>query len=257
MLSHGHNDHTGGLALLAQERELTHVQLVCHPRCLLPRWYEADEIGLPESGAILSLCQYRPSAQPLFLSKNCVFLGEIPVSHSFEQRRPLGRVLLDGTQQPDLLLDDSALAIRTGEGLFIVTGCSHSGICNIVSYACAVCGDSRVAGIIGGFHLPRVNSRVEKTAEFLASLHPGPLYPATVYLLRPSAASCAPWTCGRWAAACASSCNFPKALMSQNKNGRPPFFGGLRFSDPFRRPGLSPCRSCGDEVFWPYTSFSK
>ena len=33
------------------------------------------------------------------------------------------------------------------------------------------------AGIIGGFHLPRVNSRVEKTAEFLASLHPGPLYP--------------------------------------------------------------------------------
>ena len=88
-----------------------------------------------------------------------------------------GTVLLDGQEQPDLLTDDTALTCKTPEGLFIVTGCSHSGICNIVSHAQHVCGEARIAGILGGFHLPRANSRVQKTAAFLKSLNPGALYP--------------------------------------------------------------------------------
>ena len=177
VLSHGHNDHTNGLALLARSRDLTGVELIAHPRCLLPRWYEAEYIGPPDGGAVPAACRCRFSAEPLWLSPSCVFLGEIPVTHDFEQRRPLGRVLLDGEEQPDLLTDDSALACKTPEGLFIITGCSHSGICNIVSHAQAVCGEKRIAGILGGFHLPRANSRVRKTAEFLRSLRPGALYP--------------------------------------------------------------------------------
>ena len=177
VLSHGHNDHTNGLALLARSRDLTGVELIAHPRCLLPRWYEAEYIGPPDGGAVPAACRCRFSAEPLWLSPSCVFLGEIPVTHDFEQRRPLGRVLLDGEEQPDLLTDDSALACKTPEGLFIITGCSHSGICNIVSHAQAVCSEKRIAGILGGFHLPRANSRVRKTAEFLRSLRPGVLYP--------------------------------------------------------------------------------
>ena len=76
-----------------------------------------------------------------------------------------------------MLTDDTALACKTPDGLFIVTGCSHSGICNIVSHAQAVCGEARIAGILGGFHLPRANSRVAKTAAFLKSLNPASLYP--------------------------------------------------------------------------------
>ena len=117
-----------------------------------------------------------PALTPVFRQAIRI-LGEIPTVHDFEQRRPLGRVLLDGEEQPDLLADDTALACRTPEGLFILTGCSHRSICNIVSHAQAVCGEPRIAGILGGFHLPRANSRVEKTASFLASLRPGVLYP--------------------------------------------------------------------------------
>ena len=177
VLSHGHNDPPNGLALLAERFDLSGVRLIAHPRCLLPRWYGGEYIGPPADGAISAACDYRPSKAPVWLSENCVFLGEIPAVHDFEQRRPLGRVLLDGEEQPDLLADDTALACRTPEGLFILTGCSHSGICNIVSHAQAVCGEPRIAGILGGFHLPRANSRVEKTASFLASLRPGVLYP--------------------------------------------------------------------------------
>lgn len=177
VLSHGHNDHTNGLWALAERYNLTGVPIITHPRCLLPRWYEEEYIGPPDKGMLPPGCDHRPSAEPVWLSEHCVFLGEIPVTHDFEQRRPLGRVLLDGQEQPDLLTDDTALACKTPEGLFIVTGCSHSGICNIVSYARQVCGEDCIAGIIGGFHLPRANSRVQKTAAFLKSLNPGTLYP--------------------------------------------------------------------------------
>ena len=55
--------------------------------------------------------------------------------------------------EDDILLDDSALAFRTGKGLVIITGCSHSGICNIIEHAKKVCGEERILDIIGGLHL--------------------------------------------------------------------------------------------------------
>ena len=177
VLSHGHNDHTNGLWALAERYDLTGIPIITHPQCLLPRWYGEEYIGPPDRGVLPPGCAHRPSAEPLWLSPNCVFLGDVPVTHDFEQRRPLGRILLDGQEQPDLLTDDTALACKTPDGLFIVTGCSHSGICNIVSHAQAVCGEARIAGILGGFHLPRANSRVAKTAAFLKSLNPASLYP--------------------------------------------------------------------------------
>ena len=144
---------------------------------VLPHALQLRPIALCHGGAVPAACDYRPSGEPVWLSERCVFLGEIPAAHDFEQRRPLGRVLLDEEEQPDLLTDDTALACKTPAGLFIVTGCSHSGICNIVSRAQAVCGETRIAGILGGFHLPKANSRVQKTAEFLAALHLRVLYP--------------------------------------------------------------------------------
>lgn len=50
-------------------------------------------------------------------------------------------------------MDDSALAYRSAEGIVIVSGCSHSGICNIVEQAKRVCGEKRVVDIVGGLHL--------------------------------------------------------------------------------------------------------
>ena len=176
VLSHGHNDHTAGLEPLTKRCDLSGTQLVCHPRCLLPRGYEAEYIGPPKD-ASPHFGSYQPSADPLWLTKNCVFLGEIPTLHDFEPRYAIGTLEENGQKEPDFLLDDSALACKTEQGLFIITGCSHSGICNIVSYAQAVCGEERIAGILGGFHLLEANDRVEQTAKFLKKTAPAALYP--------------------------------------------------------------------------------
>ena len=176
VLSHGHDDHTGGLAPLTQRHDLSGTQLVCHPRCLLKRWYGETYIGPPDD-IIPHFGSHIQSGDPVWLTEHCVFLGQIPTLHDFEPRYSIGEVLADGQREPDLLTDDSALVCKTPDGLFILTGCSHSGICNIVTHAQAVCGEDRIAGILGGFHLMEANPRAEKTADFLHRIAPAVLYP--------------------------------------------------------------------------------
>ena len=51
------------------------------------------------------------------------------------------------------MVEDSALAYKSEDGLVIITGCSHAGICNIIEYAKAVCSENRINDVVGGLHL--------------------------------------------------------------------------------------------------------
>lgn len=68
----------------------------------------------------------------------------------------------------DYILDDSALVYNSTQGIFIITGCSHSGICNIIEYAKRVCNNQNVLGVIGGFHLFDVDIRLKSTIQYFA-----------------------------------------------------------------------------------------
>jgi 7,8-dihydropterin-6-yl-methyl-4-(beta-D-ribofuranosyl)aminobenzene 5'-phosphate synthase len=110
---------------------------------------------------------------PRYLTKNLVFLGEIKRNFGFERAEPGMRKIImpDGSAREDHILDDSALAFRLDEGLVIITGCSHAGICNMVEKAKTVCGKDRVISIIGGLHLLKPSSvRLKKTGEYLQHL---------------------------------------------------------------------------------------
>ena len=63
------------------------------------------------------------------------------------------------------------------DGLFIITGCSHSGICNIIEYAKRVCSNARIAGVIGGFHLFADDKRLAQTVDHLAAQNMTHAYP--------------------------------------------------------------------------------
>ncbi len=193
VISHGHNDHTGGLVHLPpQGRKLP---LYGHPLIFERKLYHGDEIGAPyteaEAGEIFDL---RLSAEPVQLTEHLWFLGEIPRTNDFENQSPVGQRMVEGQWVPDYLPDDSALVYRGQEGLTIITGCSHSGINNMTAYAQKLFGEERVVGIIGGFHMLQMNRQAEETVRWLDKLRPRHLRPChcTCFHARAAIQSCVP-----------------------------------------------------------------
>ena len=178
VLSHGHDDHTGGLKFYF-DRKMESLELVAHPGSLE---YKEDDDGTPICSPLTKeelskLCKLSLSKEPVKLSKNITFLGQIPRTLDFEPKYSIGRAKRDGKLVADFMDDDSALVYQGKEGIFIITGCSHSGICNIIEYAKKVTGDDRIYGVIGGFHLFDVDERLEATIKYLKKEKIKFLYP--------------------------------------------------------------------------------
>lgn len=166
VLSHGHNDHATGIKDFPHPSK--NILLITHPNCFIPKYKDATYIGASISSKDAEQnYSYIPSIKPYFITPNIAFLGEIPVVHDFEQRQQVGFLKTDQQQQPDYLLEDSALAIKTENEVVVITGCSHSGVCNIITQAERVFHTEKISSILGGFHLrSATEERLEKTASF-------------------------------------------------------------------------------------------
>lgn len=70
-------------------------------------------------------------------------------------------------EQNDEVLDDSGMVINTENGIIVIVGCSHSGICNIVEQAKKITNNSKVLAVIGGFHLREVNEDTNKVINYM------------------------------------------------------------------------------------------
>lgn len=177
VLSHGHNDHTGGLACFPETKGRP--TLFAHPGVFAPRRADGSMIGSPlTQEQATERFTLRLSRTPVRVTERLTFLGGIPRTQAFEPPEAIGEVFLDGAWRPDTMADDSALVYRGRDGLSVITGCSHAGICNILSYAKAVCGEERIAAVIGGFHLMTDSPRVTSTAQWLAQRRIAQLCPS-------------------------------------------------------------------------------
>jgi len=164
VLSHGHWDHGNGLKFLEGK------PLICHPGCFDKRFRKSGDtyLGLSlsreEAEKKFELNTFR---RPIRLSPHLWFLGEIPRKNDFEAQTTK-YMLEDGSD--DYIMDDSGLVVITKNGLVIISGCAHSGICNMIEHARRVTGIFKIAAVIGGFHLRAVNAQTLKTIEYLENL---------------------------------------------------------------------------------------
>lgn len=156
-LSHHHWDHSGGLQ---HHQFKTRKKLIMHPD--LP-----DQLPAAEAEKIKRDFEIILSREPLQFAENIWFLGEIPRKTHFEK----------GTYNNQPILDDTALAIKTASGVVVVTGCSHSGVCNICEQAKVVTGE-KIEAVIGGFHLFESNREaVDGTIAYFQRENIQKLYP--------------------------------------------------------------------------------
>lgn len=186
-LSHGHVDHTWGLThLIRLHMEAKNEQLIYHTPTVIghSRVFQTkllDPVG--EIGSLIAedkLARHFPiqlTNEPLWLTERLVFLGEIKRRFDFEGQDAIGQVVTEEGVEDDFILDDTALVYTSPDGLVIIAGCAHAGICNVIEYAKEVCQDERVVDVIGGFHLLNApQAQLDQTAQYMKELAPAALH---------------------------------------------------------------------------------
>lgn len=186
VLSHGHHDHSNGLAELIELYNNNNIAMgerpiiIAHPDAFLKRYKEGKYLGYKvpleelEKNFIVRLVK-----KPFEITPNLIYLGEISRINNFEAKKPLGNIIRDD-EEPDFILDDTGLVYKSDDGLVIIVGCSHAGICNIIDYAKKICDDERIIDIIGGLHLKNsdeeyinktINGIVERSVKNIHACH--------------------------------------------------------------------------------------
>jgi len=180
VLSHGHHDHTGGLARLAELFPVPRV--VAHPAFDGPhrsRSTGADrDIGIPEpSRRALAGATVERRREPAAVLPGVWVTGEIPRVTGEDVG---GAFFLDADgRSPDPLLDDQALIVRHRAGLVFVLGCAHAGVLNTIRHGRRLFPGVPVVGIVGGMHLSRASAaRLDSTTRELAALDGALVAPA-------------------------------------------------------------------------------
>ncbi len=187
-LSHGHYDHTWGLthymvlymSALEQKQKVKKPTIITHPDTFLEKYEE----GFGEIGCMLTAEKLRKvfeiklTKAPMKLTDNLIFLGEIPRLNNFEANTPMEKVLRSDKWENDYIIEDSALTYKSESGLSVITGCSHSGICNIIEHAKNICVNNNIDTVIGGFHLiDTPKDKMDKIIKYLKVQKIDNLYP--------------------------------------------------------------------------------
>jgi len=169
VLSHGHYDHTGGLAKLDPPLQTpVYVgQCVAEPCWSLHDDGTKHEITMPtESQRILNKCRVHENDAFTEIHPGMFLTGSIPRESGEDCG---GHFFSDeACTIPNLIPEEQALLLNSG---ILITACCHAGIINTVEACRKVRPDIAIRTIIGGLHLRHANEdRLERTASYLASI---------------------------------------------------------------------------------------
>ncbi len=165
VLSHGHQDHTGGLRPLLDRNHCRDpkrkVNIYTHPDALDGKYVQDKKKNVYYMGILTVMeeikrlgAEFITSTDVTRLEEDIIISGEVPLANPYEKVSK-AMVVKDenGALQPDTLADDLALYLKTEEGLVVVAGCAHRGIINTIKHGQEVTGLNQVFMVIGGTHL--------------------------------------------------------------------------------------------------------
>ena len=176
ILSHGHNDHTGGLPDIL--KYVGEVPVIAHPDIWIKKYVQEGQdtfeyCGIPYCREELESrgARFHLTEKSHTINDSIMTTGEVPIINHDEQVDSDLIVKTIGEFLPDKMMDDLSLIIHTDRGLVVISGCAHRGIVNTLQHAQKITGENRILFVIGGFHLYHAsNERIDWTIHALLEM---------------------------------------------------------------------------------------
>ena len=180
VLSHGHKGHIGAIAdlvnlinptttvIFGKGIERQKLKIKNGKNTLDSSVKNADYIDL-----IKNNCKYIELTSSHEIISGLTLLFDIPIfSKHLTAFSDNYRVVVSDKDETDLFSEEIAICIEIDNKLLIISGCSHRGIDNIISYACKIKPDKCIFGVVGGFHTQDNNDKTKLLIEYFVSINP-------------------------------------------------------------------------------------
>ena len=161
-ITHGHDDHTGGLAFYPRLKGAPPVY--GHPYI----WAKEYEItkdkplrvcGMPYLARRYANPVFKPVNNVVKLDEDMYFITDIPREPG--SYAPIkGKFFNEDGTGPCPILDDATLVVRTPRGLVAIFGCGHAGYINILKAIRKEFPNEKLLSVVGGLHLKGANDKV-------------------------------------------------------------------------------------------------
>ncbi len=170
VLSHGHYDHTGGLQYSFDEIHQITNKIYCH-KYIFDNHLKESKYGYQFIGFEVDKEKFNDKFELIQneefteIKENIYLSGT--VKRYFEFNADLKLIAkINGEYIKDPFRDEQYLIIDDN-GLIIISGCSHSGIINIIEHAKHLFPGEKIKAVIGGFHLFRsTKEQMDETIDY-------------------------------------------------------------------------------------------
>jgi 7,8-dihydropterin-6-yl-methyl-4-(beta-D-ribofuranosyl)aminobenzene 5'-phosphate synthase len=176
ILSHFHDDHTGGLMTL--RREFAKANPAAFSRVHVGKGIFLERRGDDRNQMIAMKKEYEATGgkfivhdKPDEILPGVWLSGPIPRVYPEKNYSTGVEVNTGSAWVPDDLPEDQSLVFNTDRGLVLLAGCGHAGIINTLEYARKFIRPAPVDAAVGGFHLynakeEQLNWTADKLKEF-------------------------------------------------------------------------------------------